>query len=241
MKPDDIIYRSLESANSFIDDYLNFGIYNRTVAVESLLAGFDACSTRDKRLRGAKIYAEYGGAIEELFVYIYATYKQNKSKSQVFLKTLITYKSKWLNDFISQTDFRKDMEDTLGFPSAEQYGDLAGIDSRIAKELYSELAQNLEALKTERESKKYREIYNKLKHPFLVKGILPINVASSENFVGVLKKPENQLDIATGITLNVHEDELKRLCGHLLVIRGMIELVLKIARASFKLRYEQSE
>ncbi|MCX6829291.1 MAG: hypothetical protein NT002_08440, partial [candidate division Zixibacteria bacterium] len=182
----------------------------------------------------AKIYVEYAGAIDELFVFLYAIKMQNDTKEAVFLDTLIHYNSQELNEFINATDFASGLVKCFGFLEPMKYSEFKGLSEDKVDILYRDTAANIVALRKQRETDRLRVIYNKLKHPFLVKGTLPPELGRHAEKVGVLLTPSDPQDIASAISIPVDNSNLKLIFNNIVMIGVTIENSLIITLDTFK-------
>jgi len=185
----------------------------------------------------AKIMAEYGRAIEEIFAFLYVMAEQASAKEDVFFERLIYYDSKCLNEFIDSTDFSRLCQMLHLADPADAAGDL-GISADKIKTIIDETVTLLYDLRDERK-KGYKGIYNKLKHPFLVYSKVPAKINQGLSF-GIMRKPEvkGQTDVDCVPVITSKEQALAHL-QNARMICYTLKFLLKYFLVSYELRAVQ--
>lgn len=195
------------NATTYLRDYLEFGIKNGIISIDAYLADWDKTSLMEKKIRMAKVLAEYGRCLEEFFVYLYAlagvaerdildreidqeeldgetgpeeSDGETKLKENVFLERLVYYRFPDLDTFIdslSKSDIRELL--ILEEPSLVAH-ELGTTIERIETEL-STIPERLNIFK-EQHTGEVHDLYNKLKHPFLVFSTVPKEIGDENSF-----------------------------------------------------------
>ena len=123
----------------------------------------------------AKIIAEYGRAIEEMFVYLYALSEQAKEpEHDVFYDKLVYYKTRELNMFVDSEDF-EDLYTLLELKRSKELSISLKLNEDELKEQMGRISSDIKTIKGERQGD-LQDLYNKLKHPFLVYSQVPSNL-----------------------------------------------------------------
>lgn len=163
------------NATEYLKDYRSFGIHNRIVAGRALMAGWKEANYEEQVLRGGKLIVEFGGGIEELFAYAYATYKQCQMaemsetyRESGFLENLFGYETRAMHSFIRNHDFLEEFESLFRPAEPHLLARANGIDPESVIESWQAIGGTIEDVKKEFYDGPLRKIYNKLKHPFLI-------------------------------------------------------------------------
>ncbi|MCP4703492.1 MAG: hypothetical protein GY865_02695 [candidate division Zixibacteria bacterium] len=219
---------SQESSLSFINDYLKFAINNRVVAIDAYLKDIDNLGDVDSRILGAKIYSEYGAAIEEEFAIAYAIVEHNREieklenktnnnqsnsadkmhKPRFFKEVFINYNNWTLGDFIRNTNFNDGVEKIFGFIEPKEYACLKHLKEQDVINDYKTISSNLELLQNEYIEGKLHRVYLKLKHGFLVKYDCQGFIDKTKKAVGVYTKSDDTELLADAIPISVEKDVL---------------------------------
>jgi len=234
-----IEYRTKISINTFLSDYLNFGIRNRTVAMKALMEGWEGLPYDEQMLRAGKVLVEYGGAIEELFAFSYAAFKQcNESTEDVFLTHLFDYKNKDVYDFVRNHNFKESIYELFQLPEPHLLGRKFNKDPELLLNAVVEIGELIESIKTDFFEKGFKDIYNKLKHPFLV--ISPENYPKNEKYVlPVMTRPEELGDLSTAYPVDVHMERLASYFEDVKHIALIIQTLIKLLQYKFDIMYKK--
>lgn len=234
-----IEYRTQISINTFLSDYLKFGIRNRTVAIKALIEGWESLPYDEQMLRAGKVLVEYGGAIEELFAFAYAVFKQcNETAKDVFLTYLFDYTSREIYDFIQGNNFKESIYELYKLPEPHLLGRKFGKDPELLLNAVVEIGELIESIKTNFFEKGFRNIYNKLKHPFLV--VSPENYPKNEKYVlPVMTKPEDSADLSTAYPVDVHLERLESYSEDVKHFAMIIETLIKLLQYKFDIIYKK--
>lgn len=218
----DYIGYSKESCQSFLKDYIEFGIENRLIVADALLYNIENTDERTMLLRGAKIYSEYGAAIEDEMAFAYAIVRHNDSTAIAFLHALMNYTNSELRKFFAETDFYSGAVKVFGFLSPEVLRDFKGLDATKTKQDYARIINNLNVIKNEINTGQFLSAYNKLKHVFFVKRSLPDNIIIEEKAAFIYMKSKRKDLFADVFTAIMDIDELKVLRENIKATRDTI-------------------
>ena len=234
-----IEYRTQISINTFLADYLKFGIRNRTVAIKALMEGWEDLPYHDQILRAGKLLLEYGGAIEELFAFAYAAFKQcNQDEASVFLTYLFEYKHKDVYDFIQNNNFQESFYELYKLPEPHLLARKFRMTPEPLLNLVVEIGKLIEDIKTDYFQSGFKDIFNKLKHPFLV--ISPENYPENTKYIlPVMTRPKNVSDIATVYPVEVNLERLTSYFENVKHISLIIETLIKLFQYKSDIMYKK--
>ncbi len=232
MDTDQTIKYQYMPPREYLKDYLDFGIYNGVISIKSHLVFWDLMPERAQCIRMAKIIAEYGRAIEELFVYLYAFSEQARSSDDVFYKRLVYYKSRELNSFIDDQTF-DNLYGLLGLKPREELAIHFNNTTDLIDEWMDEFTEHIKALKEERTGT-LQKLYNKLKHPFLVYSKVPDGIKDNLSF-GIVESAIKEEKVI--FHLRPHSVSYKAALEYLkntMAIGGMLKFFISSFIVSYK-------
>jgi hypothetical protein len=208
-------HESQISPRMYCEDYVSFGIKHRVLAVKTLLTSWHTCEVGERVLLGAKVLHEYGGAIEELFAFTYAVYHQCNApvvkgvEKEVFFDNLFDYGHKELWKFAKCTEFKDHLRTHLRLPKDDLMSEELQLEIGLYRKAVSAAEETLEGCKVDFFERKFQDIYNKLKHPFLV--LSPgHNPSKLEYVLNVLTKKKSPDVVATVMPVEVTLDNLRK-------------------------------
>ncbi|MFQ6008603.1 MAG: hypothetical protein ACE5K8_06575, partial [Candidatus Zixiibacteriota bacterium] len=99
--------------------------------------------------------------------------------------------------------FKESIYELYKLPEPHLLGRKFGKDPELLLNAVVEIGELIESIKTNFFEKGFRNIYNKLKHPFLV--VSPENYPKNEKYVlPVMTKPEDSADLSTAYPVDGH-------------------------------------
>ncbi len=214
------LFQSQVNPTDYLLDYLDFGIDNGVVCIDALTQNWNELSVNVKNIRYAKMLAEYGRSIEELFVYIYALVNSDN-----FFDRLIYYNNHKLNSFIQDLQILK-ISSLLRFESPDDMSRLMNIDSESLAQRLCELPLTLKFFRNERHEN-IQVIYAKLKHPFLVYSKIPPEISDEVRFA-ILQKTDDKNQTDFNLTPIPYNDEIiETVVEYVHSIRNVLDLLIK--------------
>ncbi|MDD4050278.1 MAG: hypothetical protein PHR28_00085 [candidate division Zixibacteria bacterium] len=220
----------------FIRDYLQFGVYNGTTTIRAYLVYWDMLSERSRKLRMGKILAEYGRSMEEFFAFLYAMAEQAKGKEDVFFERLIFYTPSCLYNFVHSVDFN-DIHGLLHLENPDIAAKRMGLSADDVQKFMTETITLIQDLKDERK-RGFKDIYNKLKHPFLVYSKVPTIILQGSSF-GIMQKPDPDGHTTVDcVPIIVSKKEALKYLQNVMMIGGSIIFLLRYFLLSHELRSE---
>jgi hypothetical protein len=158
----------------YIEDYLKHYSQHRCVVVEKLLENWDVKNSTERVILGSRVLMEYGASTEEFFAFTYAIHKQcnvtpdvKREDREVFFKHLFEYRHFELWEFIKANNFENWIERQFCLPARHEMAKQMGYSERDYLKLLSDAEISLECQKDAFFVQGFKDIYNKLKHPFL--------------------------------------------------------------------------
>jgi hypothetical protein len=229
--------KSLQDIPDEVRDYLSFAVKAHAIASNQLLLAFNkVVEIPVKRVLRARIFSEYGMALEDLFAITFAiSQAYRKEKYKDFRTAIYGYGARDIEKLIKEHDFtEKDLYQGLSFP------DISIIKTRLPQndnieEIYTQISYVLREMKTE--YPKILPIVNKLKHAFLVVNKPPKYIVKQLGYNGdeVFVRTQQSGYTTNNIieALSLKHDLVKHEVNNIKIIENTLTSLLNIFLASF--------
>lgn len=234
-----VLPQSEQNIPDEIRDYLEFAIKIHSIVSGQLFTAFmEAPDVLVKRALRARIFSEYGMALEDLFAITFAVsqaYRKDVFKD--FRDAIYGYGVKNIKELLSEHDFSElDLHKGLGFP------EILFIQSELPRtpevnKIYPAISYVLKEMKPEYH--RTLPTVNKLKHAFLVVNKPPAEIIEQLGYIG------NEVFVRTqqsGYTtknviesLPLNEDLVKHEIDNMKVIENALTNLLRVLLASFSI------
>lgn len=227
-------HRTSISPKNYIEDYLKHYGRHRPIVVSSLLSGWQESNATQKVILGSRVLMEFGASIEELFAFTYAIYKQCNvaldvppEESEVFFKHLFAYRHRELYEFVQNNNFKNWIEEQFNLPDRREMARRMSYSERYFARSLSEAERCLEWIKEAFFGRDFRNIYNKLKHPFLVMAPCERNDTGEPILPVLIESPKKDM-IAMVVPVEIGLTSLETFQSDILTISQTIEFLLKL-------------
>jgi len=234
MAQDKFTHKSRISPKGYIQDYLKHYDRHRLTVVSKLLGDWQQNNANQKVVLGSRVLMEFGASIEELFAFTYAIYKQCNvaldvppDKSEVFFKHLFEYRHAKLYEFVKNNKFENWIETQFHLPGRQEMAKRMRYSERYFVKSLEEAECCLESKKDDFFGRNFRDIYNKLKHPFLVLAPVDRN-DTGEPLLPVLTESADEGMVAKVQPVEVSLDCLEAFQSDILKISQVIEFLLRL-------------
>lgn len=234
MSGNEIVRTSRISPRRYLEDYIKHYLKHRSIVAATLLANWDKLHENKRLAHGSHVLIEFGGAIEELFAFTYAIYKQCNVPQdtppehvEVFFQHLFHYWHSELYSFVRNTRFEDSLERLFNLPDADEMAAKFSFTTRLYKKCVSHAEETLEAKKDTFFDRDFRSVFNKLKHPFLV--LAPEYWEGGQKFVlPILTESDDPGLVAKVIPFDLSEKKLSVFAGDIEYISQDLEFIIKL-------------
>lgn len=238
------------SPRSFVEDYLDNYTHHRSIVVSHLLKDWDSKSDSKRLILGSRVLIEYGACAEEFFAFTFAiiktcnAYYEKSIKKQtdtsleideVFYNHLFDYRHNELWAFVRRIDFRLGIEKHMRLPDSITMSRHMGLPDSEYNERLRKIGECIEYVKDAFFECKFQDIYNKLKHPFLVGAPIKRDDAGAL-VLPVLKRSPIDGICATITPVKMGLDYLETFQSDIQIVESALEFLLKLFLYKFQIQ-----